>query len=137
MFITQKDDNHRYTSPETAWKMGKNAIRCLTNKEGNENWAKPEAAAAYLGIMTHYLADVGCPAHVLAPNDYYYLEQIDEHHKVSIENYVFHTSLESQTGKYTTWDQQKPGPKGYKETQYSSFFIINGTYEFVNTLLGK
>lgn len=139
IFITQKDSNHYYDAPTYALKMGKNAVRCLTHKETNqetkikESWAKPETAACYLAIMSHYIADVSCPAHLLRPQDYYYLEQIDDEHKISVEHHVppnaFHTSIEKQTGLHTIWDKYNGIPKGYYQS--GEFFEI-GLYEKIS-----
>lgn len=137
LFTTGSGDNYKYLAPSMAKKMGLNAIRCLANSEQiSQNWAKPEAAACYLGIMTHYLADLSCPAHVLKPTvntktgvskGYYYLEYRDTEHKVECDHFIngFHDSIEYQTEKHTTWDEDKGGPLGYNGKYCDYFFIVD------------
>ena len=34
--------------------------------------AKPEAAACWLGVMTHFMADLACPPHLIRETEGYY-----------------------------------------------------------------
>jgi len=50
--------------------LGKEAIKCISNKKPDENGKEtsamqPEGASGWLGSMTHYLADLVVPAHLL------------------------------------------------------------------------
>ncbi|MBD3196892.1 MAG: hypothetical protein GF317_17690 [Candidatus Lokiarchaeota archaeon] len=130
-FVTVTDSNHQYKSPLEAEYLARKAIICLTHKERNENtgelenWAKPEAAASYLGSMTHFISDVACPVHILRPSDYYFNEIMDEEHKLYVEHYVsgWHSSFERKVALYTTWDPIRGTPKGYYKS--GEFFVID------------
>lgn len=100
-------------APEYAWRTAKEAIRCLVpENEGDNGWAKPESAACWLGVMSHFIADLASPPHLIQENEGYYP-------KVP----RFHDWFENQVAKYTTWDVIQGGPVGYLTSP--NFFRIN------------
>lgn len=111
------DGSSSQMAPWYAWKASKIAIRCLTHKEedskGNyENWAKPEAAASWLGVMAHFIADIACPPHLIQAKEGYYPESPK-----------YHGWFEEQISKFTTWDEALAGPKGFHSR--ANFFNID------------
>lgn len=111
------DGSSSQKAPWYAWKTSKIAIRCLTHKEQNkdgvyENWAKPETAACWLGVMAHFIADLACSPHLIQLNEGYYPESPD-----------YHNWFETQISKFTTWDENLAGPKGFHSR--SNFFNID------------
>ena len=113
VFIPEK------TSPATsARKLGEAAIKCIGNKvkdeEGNVKSAmQPEGAAGWLGAMSHYIADLIVPAHLLSSGSY------------SPEIYFngYHTWFEKQLGSLTKWDKSYQVGKGGPEITYFSWDI--------------
>jgi hypothetical protein len=100
-------------APEYAWRSSKEAIRCLVPEtEGDRGWAKPESAASWLGVMSHYIADLASPPHLIQENEGYYPKAPK-----------FHDWFENQVAKFTTWDYSIGGPKGYQTGIH--FFNIN------------
>ena len=80
--------------------VGEEAIKCIGNtkidEEGNRISAmQPEAAAGWLGAMTHYIADLIVPAHVLKSST---------HEHVYLKN-MYHTWFENQLASLTKWDK--------------------------------
>lgn len=129
-WVAIRDDSGHYTfvpkiadgsssqkAPWYAWKASKAVISCLTHKEQNdkgvkENWAKPEAAACWLGVMAHFIADLACSPHLIQLKEGYYPKSPD-----------YHEWFESQISKFTTWDEILAGPKGFHSR--SNFFNID------------
>ena len=111
-----------------AKKMADQALRCLTHKEGDEIWAKVEAGASYLGSMTHYIADITCPPHLMPRNGIAILDSDNFDSAINVENYGsgFHNWFEYQTNLYTYWDRRTSyiGPYGLEDNIYA-FFGIN------------
>lgn len=100
-------------APEYAWRASKEAIRCLAPEvENDKGWAKPESAACWLGVMSHFIADLASPPHLIQENEGYYPESPK-----------FHDWFENQVAKYTLWDSSKGGPKGYQSDP--EFFKID------------
>ena len=111
------DGSSSQMAPWYAWKASKIAIRCLTHKEQNkngnyENWAKPEAAASWLGVMTHFITDLACSPHLIQAKEGYYPESPK-----------YHGWFEEQISKFTIWDEALAGPKGFHSR--SNFFNID------------
>jgi len=100
-----------------AWKTSNKAIECLTNQELNDNnqyeiWSKPEAAACWFGVMSHFIADLASPAHLIGQGDGYYPSSPS-----------FHTWFEDQVSKFTLWDEKLAGPRGFYSK--TNFFNID------------
>ena len=101
--------------------VGGEAINCIGNtkidEDGNRVSAmQPEAAAGWLGAMTHYIADLLVPAHVLksSTHEHIYLKT------------MYHIWFENQLGSLTKWDKSY-GSNGGPE---SCFFSWN-TYKAI------
>jgi len=123
------DGSSSQKAPWYAWKASEIAIRCLTHKEQNKNgdyesWAKPEAAAAWLGVMTHFIADLACSPHLIQLKEGYYPENPD-----------YHSWFEDQISKFTNWDDSLAGPKGFHSR--TNFFNIDMSIigEDVNSIM--
>ena len=97
-------------APWYAWKTSQKAVECLTNMEGSENWAKPEAAACWLGVMTHFIADLTSPPHLISKSDNYYSDS-------------FHGWFETRTSTHTLWDENLAGPRGFNSK--TNFFNVD------------
>ena len=111
------DGSSSQKAPWYAWKASKAAINCLTHKEQNKNgnyesWAKPEAAASWLGVMAHFIADLACSPHLIQLKEGYYPASPD-----------YHSWFEAQISKFTTWDESLAGPKGFHSR--TNFFNID------------
>ncbi len=100
-------------APEYAYITAKEAIRCLVpEKKSDEGWAKPESAACWLGVMSHFISDLASPAHLIQANEDYYPKSPK-----------FHDWFENQVAKHTLWDPSRGGPKGYQSD--NNFFKID------------
>jgi hypothetical protein len=100
-------------APEYAYITSKEAIRCLVpERESDTGWAKPESAACWLGVMSHFIADLASPPHLIQENEGYYPKSPK-----------FHDWFENQIAKHTLWDSIKGGPEGYQST--TNFFKID------------
>lgn len=108
-----------------AYRMGRAAVDslCHTENENGQktNWAKVEAAACWLGVMSHYIADVSCPPHLLPAIGYI----IQDGERIEVQHYEsgYHTWFEYQTGQKTLWDSIYSGPEGYIDD--TKFFNID------------
>lgn len=92
----------------------KEAIKCIGNKVRDEKGIildamQPEGAAGWLGVMTHYFADLVVPAHLLKPNSRVY-------------HNGYHTWFEKQLASLTKWDKSYKA-NGGPETKYFSWDI--------------
>ncbi|MFX0006308.1 MAG: hypothetical protein ACFFAV_06210, partial [Candidatus Hermodarchaeota archaeon] len=102
------------TSPASkARALGEEAIKCIGKKvkddQGNlESAMQPEGAAGWLGAMTHYIADLIVPAHILSysPTVYYN---------------GYHSWFENYLGSLTKWDKSYSYGIGGPETTYFSW----------------
>jgi len=100
-------------APEYAYRSSKEAIRCLSPEvESDKGWAKPESAACWLGVMSHFIADLASPPHLIQESEGYYPGSPK-----------FHDWFENQVAKHTLWDLSRGGPKGYQSS--TNFFSIN------------
>jgi len=111
------DGSSPQLAPLYAWRTSKAAITCLTHQEQDqnnnyENWAKPEAAACWLGVMSHYIADLACPPHLI--------QEMEQYYPTSPK---FHGWFEDQISKFTNWDVNLAGPKGYHSR--TNFFNVD------------
>ena len=94
--------------------LGEAAKKCIGNtvKEGEDIYKsamQPEGAAGWLGAMTHYIADLVVPAHLLEPNE-------------EIYNHNYHTWFENQLASLTKWDKAYKA-NGGPETTYFTWDI--------------
>lgn len=73
--------------------------------------------------MTHYIADLACPPHLLPPSGYIDLPQI-YNEPIAANHYKsgFHSWYENQLGYKTTWNSANGGPLGYYDA--NQFFTI-------------
>ena len=104
-------------APWYAWITSKKAIDCLTHGEETvsgeyEIWSKPEAGACWLGVMSHFIADLASPAHLIGKSDNYYSASPN-----------FHGWFEDQVSRFTLWDESLGGPKGFRSG--TDFFNID------------
>ena len=94
--------------------LGEEAIKCIGNQKIDEDGNKisamqPEGAAGWLGAMTHYIADLLVPAHVLKSST---------HEHVYLKN-TYHTWFENQLGSLTKWDKAYKSSGGPEQTYFS------------------
>ena len=94
--------------------LGDEAIKCIGNQKIDENGnqvsaMQPEAAAGWLGAMTHYIADLLVPAHVLksSTNEHVYLKDL------------YHKWFENQLGSLTKWDKSYKSHGGPESIYFS------------------
>ncbi|GAH53560.1 unnamed protein product, partial [marine sediment metagenome] len=103
-------------APRIALLLGKAAIECIGYKVKDEqdmyrSAMQPEGAAGWLGAMTHYIADMVVPAHLLKNDP-----------KSPIYNSGYHTWFEKQLASLTKWNKAY-GAHGGPETLYFSWDI--------------
>ena len=96
--------------------IGGEAIKCIGNKVKDENGAvlnamQPEGTAGWLGVMTHYFADLMIPAHLLNSEAY-----------SNVYYNGYHTWFEKQLASLTKWDKSYKASGG-PETNYFSWDI--------------
>lgn len=102
--------------------LGEEAIKCIGNQKIDEDGNKisamqPEGAAGWLGAMTHYIADLLVPAHVLKSST---------HKNVYLED-LYHKWFENQLGSLTKWDKSY-GSHGGPESAYFSWDIYKVSF---------
>lgn len=95
--------------------VGEEAIKCIGNTKIDEDGTRvsvmqPEAAAGWLGAMTHYIADLMVPAHVLKSST---------HKHIYLET-MYHTWFENQLASLTKWDKSY-GSNGGPESVFFSW----------------
>lgn len=111
-FVPKTPDYHNgphQKAPHYARLMGELAIDYLAKKDidGNDKRTKVETGSFYIGCMSHYIADLSCPPHLLWEQDGWY--------SISPK---YHTWIENQLAKFTYWDNDEAGP-------YKGVFEIN------------
>lgn len=107
---------YKTLSATKAKQLGEAAISCIGNKiedeQGNlQSAMQPEGASGWLGAMTHYIADMVVPAHLLERKFY-------EH----VYSNKYHDWFENQLASLTKWDKSQ-GSHGGPETTYFSWDI--------------
>ena len=94
--------------------LAQQAIKSISNSKiddkGNRVSAmQPEAAAGWLGAMTHYVADLVIPAHLLKPSQYPDVLTLS----------LFHNWFECQLASVTKWDKSVGSRGGPEQTYFS------------------
>lgn len=94
--------------------LGEEAIKCIGNQKIDEDGNKvsamqPEGAAGWLGAMTHYIADLLVPAHVLKSST---------HEHVYLKD-MYHKWFENQLGALTKWDKAYKSHGGPESVYFS------------------
>jgi hypothetical protein len=94
---------YKTLSAVKAKQLGEAAVNCIGNKiedeEGNfESAMQPEGASGWLGAMTHYIADLAVPAHLLEAQFYTHVYDND-----------YHDWFENQLASLTMWDKLSHG----------------------------
>lgn len=107
---------YKILSATKAKQLGEAAIGCIGNKVKNEEGdlksaMQPEGASGWLGAMTHYIADIMVPAHILE-------HQFYEH----VYSNKYHDWFENQLASLTKWNKVQ-GSHGGPETMYFSWEI--------------
>lgn len=105
---------YKTLSATKAKQLGEAAVKCIGHKVKNEQGIynsamQPEGAAGWLGAMTHYIADLVVPAHLLEHNIYSEIYYKD-----------YHNWFENQLASVTKWDKAN---EGGPETLYFSYDI--------------
>jgi len=101
-------------SATTALLLGKEAIKCISNTKTDDNGNKisamqPEGASGWLGSMTHYLADLVVPAHIIERNM----------HPHVYSKALFHNWFENYLANMTKWDKKLGSNGGPEQTIFS------------------
>ncbi|MEJ2249577.1 MAG: hypothetical protein P8Y70_17895 [Candidatus Lokiarchaeota archaeon] len=106
--LTYTPDPANSRSPEKCYLLAKQAIKCITNSGPNSEGEtvskmKPEAAAAWLGAMSHFIFDLASPGHLIAENKNIYVKSPRG----------FHFWFEAQLSSLTLWSgNYAPNLKG-------------------------
>ena len=90
------------------------AISCIgktqTDEEGNDiSTLQPEGAAIWLGAMTHYIADMISPAHLLRESDFSHVYSAS----------YYHNWFENNLASITKWDKKYKANGGPDQGNFS------------------
>ena len=101
-------------SATTALLLGKEAIKCISNiktdDDGNKISAmQPEGASGWLGSLTHYLADLVVPAHIIERKMYSHV----------YSKALYHNWFENHLTNMTKWDKKLGANGGPEQTIFS------------------
>ncbi len=123
IFIPALNDTSRTKSPLVARMLGDQAVKAIARADPDPNdpqnvisKMQPEAAAAWLGAMSHFIADLAVPAHVIGSTNVF-----DPGDHPSGRN-GYHHWYERCLGELTFWGGEGGGDAGPK-TNYFDYDV--------------